>query len=101
MAEKGRALLASLPEGAIRDPDAFYNIAVNFVNAGLAEDGISYFTKAITLDPQYVDGYYQRALAYLKLGRTADCRADFEKVVALAADGPQAELARKALAQIK
>jgi tetratricopeptide (TPR) repeat protein len=101
MAEKGRALLASLPEGAIRDPDAFYNIGVNFVNAGLAEDGISYFTKAITLDPQYVDGYYQRALAYLKLGRTADCRADFEKVVALAPDGPQAELARKALAQIK
>jgi len=101
MAEKGRALLASLPEGAIRDPDAFYNIAVNFVNAGLAEDGILYFTKAIALDAGYVDGYYQRALAYLKVGRTAECRADFEKVVALSPDGSQAELARKALAQVK
>ncbi len=101
MADKGRALLAALPDGAIRDPDAFYNIGVNFVNAGQAEDGVLYFTKAVGLDPGYVDGYYQRALAFLKLGRTAECRADFEKVVALSPDGPQVELARKALAQIK
>ena len=48
-----------------------------------------------------MDGYYQRALAYLKLGRTAECRADFEKVVALSPDGPQAALARKALEQVR
>ncbi|HEX9187702.1 MAG TPA: tetratricopeptide repeat protein [Vicinamibacteria bacterium] len=101
MADKGRALLAALPEDAIREPDAFYNIAVNFVNAGLAEDGVLYFTKAIALDHAYVDGYYQRALAYLRLGRTAECRADFEKVVALAPEGPQAGLARKALEQVR
>jgi Tfp pilus assembly protein PilF len=59
-----------------------------------------YFTKAIGLDAAYVDGYTQRALAYLKLGRTAECRADFEKVLLLAPEGPQAGLARKALAQL-
>jgi hypothetical protein len=47
-----------------------------------------------------VDGYFQRALAYLKLGRTAECRADFERVLSLAPDGPQAPLARKALQQV-
>jgi len=46
----------------------YYNIGVNFVSAGLAEDGVLCFTKAVALDPRYVDGYYQRALAYLKLG---------------------------------
>jgi tetratricopeptide (TPR) repeat protein len=101
MTDKGRALLASLPEGAIRDPDVFYNIAVNFVGAGLTEDAVPYLTKAVALDPGYVDGYYQRALAYLKLGRAAESRADFEKVLALTPDGPQAELARKALEQIR
>jgi tetratricopeptide (TPR) repeat protein len=101
MTDKGRALLASLPEGAIRDPDVFYNIALNFAAAGLAEDAVQNLTKAIGLDPGYVDGYYQRALAYLKLGRAADSRADFEKVLALTPDGPQAELARKALEQIR
>ncbi len=100
MAEKGRQLLAGLSEGVIKDPDAYFNIGVNFVNAGLTEDAVSYFTKAISLDAAYVDGYFQRALAYLKLGRTAESRADFEKVLALAPDGPQAPLAQKALQQL-
>jgi tetratricopeptide (TPR) repeat protein len=100
MADKGRQLLAGLSEGVIKDPDAFFNIGVNFVNAGLAEAAVLYFTKAVSLDAAYVDGYYQRALAHLKLGRTAESRADFEKVLALAPDGPQAKLARKALDQI-
>ena len=100
MAEKGRELLAGLAEGVIEDPDAFFNIGVNFVNAGLTEDAVPYFTKATLLDAAYVDGYYQRALAYLKLGRTAECRADFERVLALAPEGPQAALARKALKQL-
>ncbi len=100
MTDEGRALLAALPDGAIRDPDVLYNIAVNFVGAGLTEDAVQYLTKAVALDPGYVDGYYQRALANLKLGRTAECRADFDKVLALTPDGPQAELARKALEQI-
>jgi tetratricopeptide (TPR) repeat protein len=101
MADEGRALLAGLPEGGIRDPDVFYNIGVNFVNAGLAEDGVAQFTKAIALDPGYADGYYQRALAYLKLGRAADSRADFEKVLTLSPEGPQKDLARKALEQLR
>jgi tetratricopeptide (TPR) repeat protein len=101
MVDEGRALLAGLPDGAIRDPDVYYNIGVNFVNAGLAEDGVAQFTKAIALDPRYADGFYQRALAFLKLGRTAESRADFEKFVALTPEGAQADLARKALEQIR
>jgi Flp pilus assembly protein TadD len=100
MAEKGRQLLAGLSEGVIEDPDAFFNIGVNFLNAGLTEDAVQYFTKAIGLDAAYVDGYTQRALAYLKLGRTAESRADFERVLSLAPDSPQAPLARKALEQL-
>jgi tetratricopeptide (TPR) repeat protein len=101
MVDEGRALLAGLPEGAVRDPDVCYNIGVNFVNAGLAEDGVAWFTKAIALDPRYVDGYYQRALAHLKLGRAAESRADFEQVLALSPEGPQADLARAALERIR
>lgn len=100
MAEKGQKLLAGLSEGVIKDPDVYFNIGVNFVNAGLTEDAVQYFTKATSLDAAYVDGYFQRALAYLKLGRTAESRADFERVLTLAPDGPQAPLARKALQQL-
>ena len=101
MAEKGRQLLAGLSEGVIKDPDVYFNIGVNFVNAGLTEDAVQYFTKATSLDAAYVDGYFQRALAYLKLGRTSESRADFERVLSLAPEGPQAPLARKALQQLQ
>jgi len=100
MLEEGRVLLAALPPDAIREPDVLFNIAVAFVSAGATEDAVQYFTRAIARDPDDVDGYFQRGLATLKLGRTAEARADFQKVLDLAPSGPQAELARKALQQL-
>jgi tetratricopeptide (TPR) repeat protein len=99
--DEGRALLAALPPDAIRDPDALFNIGVAFLGAGATEDAVSYFGRAIARDPGYVDGYFQRGLAQLKLGRTAAARADFEKVVDLAPAGEQADLAKKALQQLQ
>jgi tetratricopeptide (TPR) repeat protein len=98
--EKGRALIAALPEDAIHEPDVLFNIGVAFLNAGATEDAVRYFGKAIARDPRYVDGYFQRGLAQLKLGRTAEARADFGKVVELAPAGPQSDLAKKALEQL-
>jgi tetratricopeptide (TPR) repeat protein len=99
--DRGRELLAGADETLVKDPDVFFNIGVNFLNAGQTEDAIKYFTKAVVLDPKYVDGYSRRALGYLQLGKTAESRADFQKVLELAPEGPQADLARKALLQIK
>lgn len=100
LVDEGRALLAGLGEEALKEPDAAFNIGVNFLNAGATEDAERYFGKAIALDPKYVDGYFQRGLARLKLGRTDEARSDFGKVVELAPSGEQAALARKALQQI-
>lgn len=100
MIERGRALLAGLEDSGVTSPDVFFNIGVNFLNGGLTEEAIVFFTKAVKLDPAYVDGYYRRALAYLQLGKTAECRGDFERVLELAPEGAQAEMARKALKQI-
>jgi len=52
------------------------------------------------VDPAYVDGYFQRGLAYLGLQKTAEAKADFKKVIELAPTGAQAETAKKALEQI-
>jgi tetratricopeptide (TPR) repeat protein len=100
LVEEGRALLAGLGEAALKEPDAAFNIGVNFLNAGATGDAEQYFGKAIALDPSYVDGYFQRGLARLKLGRMEEARGDFRKVVELAPSGAQAELARKALQQL-
>ncbi len=101
MMDKARQLLAGLDETAIKSPDVFYNMGVNFLNAGATDDAVAYFGKAIALDPAYVDGYYRRALGYLGLGKTAEARADFQKVLELSKEGPMAEMARKALESLK
>lgn len=108
MLEKGMQLLAGIDESAIKNPEIFYNIAVILRNHPDAPGestnttrAIEYLGKAVALDPRYVDGYMQRGLAYVGLQKMAEARADFQKVIELAPGTPQAELAQKALAQLK
>ena len=101
MLERGLELLKGIDEASIKSPDLFFNIAVNFLNANQPEQAIAYFTKAIAVDPAYADGYFRRALAYLQTGRVAEAKADLQKLLALAPDGPQADAARKTLEQLK
>jgi Flp pilus assembly protein TadD len=98
--DEARELLANLDESVIDSPDIFFNMGVNFLNAGDLAAAIDYFGKAIRVDPSYVDAYYRRAVGYVGQGRNAEARADFEKVLELQAEGPMAEMSRKALEQI-
>jgi tetratricopeptide (TPR) repeat protein len=99
--DRGRELLAGLDASSLKDPDVLFNIGVNFLNARQTEDAIRYFTRTVELDPKYVDGYFRRALGYLQVGKTAESRADFQKVLELAPTGEQADMARKALEQTR
>jgi len=99
--DKGLELLKGIDDSSIKEPEVFYNVAALLLNAQKPEEAIRYLTKAVTVDPAYVDGYFQRGLAYLGLQKTAEAKADFQKVVELAPAGPQAETAKKALQQLK
>jgi len=101
MIDKGWALLAGLDESQIQSPDVFFNLGVNFFNAGEIKDAITYFGKTIAKDPAYVDAYYRRALAYLGQGQMAEAKADFQRVVELQPDGEMAGMSKKALEQLK
>jgi tetratricopeptide (TPR) repeat protein len=101
MLDRGLELLKGIDESTVKDPDLFFNIGVNFVNAGKPDEAVAYFTKAVTLDPAYADGYFRRGLTYLGQGKMAEAKADLNKFLELQPDGPQADMAKKALAQIK
>jgi tetratricopeptide (TPR) repeat protein len=101
MLDKGRSLLAGLDESQIQNADVFFNMGINFFNAGAIDDAVGYFGKAIAKDPAHVDAYYRRALAELGLGRMAEARADFQKVVELQPDGEMGAMAKKGLEQLK
>lgn len=101
MLDKGMEMLKGVDDSAIKDPEVFYNVAALLLNAQKPDEAIAYLGKSVAVDPSYVDGYFQRGLAYLGQGKMAEAKTDFNKVIELAPTGPQADTARKALQQIK
>src|SRR5713226_8101352 len=91
--DRGRELLKSVDDSAIKDPNVYFNIAALLLNQQKPEEAIGYLGRAIALDPGYVDGYFQRGLSYIGLGKLAEARADLQKVIELAPGTPQAETA--------
>jgi tetratricopeptide (TPR) repeat protein len=101
MVDKAKSLLAGLDEAQIQSPDVFFNMGINFFNAGEVKDAIAYFDKTVAKDPAYVDAYYRRALAYLGQGQMAEAKADFQKVVELEPAGEMGAASKKALEQLQ
>ena len=99
--EEGKALLEKLPDSAVSDPNVYVNVGILFLNKESPADATAYFDKAIALDANSAATYYYRALAYVQLKQTAEARADLEKVLSLAPDGPEANDARQLLAGLK
>jgi tetratricopeptide (TPR) repeat protein len=99
--ERGLARLATVDPAAITEPSVYFDIAALLLNQSRPEEAIPYLTRAIALDPAYLDGYFRRGLAYLQLGRTAEAARDLRKVVELAPQSPQAETARKGLQHLR
>ena len=102
MLDKGMALLAKLDEGQIKDPNVYFNVGVLLLNQQKQNEAIQYFTKSVSIDSTYADGYFQRGLAYLGQQKMTESKADFQKVLSLVPAGsPQAETAKKVLDSLK
>jgi tetratricopeptide (TPR) repeat protein len=98
--DAGKALLEKLPPDTIKDPTIYINVGILFLNKKSPADAVTYFTKAVTMDPKTGDTYYYRGLAYAQLKKTAEARADFEQVLALAPSSPEAKDAKTMLAAL-
>jgi tetratricopeptide (TPR) repeat protein len=100
--QKGLELLQRVPDGAVDNPDIFFNIAVTFFNKQKIDEAITYYTKAVTLSPTYADGFFFRGNAYLNQGKTAEAKADYKRFLEVApADDSRVETVKKVLDQLK
>jgi Tfp pilus assembly protein PilF len=90
-----------LDEKSLKGPDLFYNIGILLFKKRKIDMAIDYFNQCITLDPNYVDGYYQLALAYLNKANMQEAKKNLEKVIELAPDSEKAAIAKKTLETIK
>jgi Tfp pilus assembly protein PilF len=101
MNDRAIEILAKVDDGSIKDPNIYFNVGVMFLNQQKQDEAVKYFTKAVAVDPTFVDGYFQRGLVYIGQQKNAEAKADFQKVVELQPSGQQTEIAKKALDQIK
>lgn len=95
--DEAKALLDKLPATAVSDPTVYVNLGILFLNKKNPADAATYFTKAIDLDAKRGEGYYYRGLANVQLKKNAEARADFEKVLAIAPDSPEARDSKQML----
>jgi tetratricopeptide (TPR) repeat protein len=98
---EGKALLEKLPEWAVSDPTVYLNVGILFLNKDSAKDAVTYFDKAIALDTNKAESYYYRGLAHVQTKNVDAAKADFQKVLELAPNGPEANDAKQMLAGLK
>lgn len=98
--DAGKALLEKLPPASITDPVAYINVGILFLNKKNPADAATYFGKAIELNPKGGEAYYYRGLAFTQLKKNAEARGDFEQVIALAPDSPEAKDSKAMLAAL-
>jgi tetratricopeptide (TPR) repeat protein len=74
--------IATYNQLLVLDPgykEALYNIAyINLVHTGDYKTATEYFTRAITIDPEYIDAYFNRGYSFELLGDYARARQDYE-----------------------
>lgn len=92
--DQAKGLLDKMPPGTITDPTVYTNVGILFLNKKNPTDAITYFSKAVDLDPKREDSYYYRGLAHAQLKHTAEARADFQQVITLAPDSSDAKDAK-------
>jgi len=87
----------------------YYNIGAVLTNAGKADEAIAAFDKCIAADPNKADAYYQKGVNLIaketldkdnKAVAPAGTAEAFQKYLALAPNGPYADVAKQMLASI-
>ena len=95
--EEAKQYVARLPQGASLDPNTLVNMGINLYNENKLPEALEKFEQVVALRPEWADGYYFRGLAELGLGKMAEAKVDFEKVLALDPNNANAGMAREFL----
>jgi predicted Zn-dependent protease len=93
-------ILESLDMTKVKDPRAFTNLAINYINDGKHAEAIDLLTKLIAQFPNDKALLYYRGRAYIVATKLPEAKADLEAFVAAAPTAPQAADAKKLLEQL-
>lgn len=78
-----------------------FNVAEIYFNQGNTAKALEYYQTAATRKPDWPEPHLKMGYAHLNAGNMEQAIASFEKVVAVAPDSPQAQMAQAALSSLK
>jgi thioredoxin-like negative regulator of GroEL len=98
--DKAKEVIEKVPDGAL-DMNTLLNAGIALMNKKQPGAAVTYFSKAVTLDPKSHLGYYYRGLAHIQQQKPKEAKPDLLKVVELAPDSDEAKEAKEYLKSIK
>lgn len=98
--DRAEEVMNKLPAGSL-NMDTLLNTGIAMMNKKQPTAAVSYFAKAIEMDPKSHLGYYYRGLALIQAGKTKQAKPDLQKVVELAPTSQEATEAKEYLKSIK
>lgn len=80
---------------------AYYNMGATLINRNKPKDAITFFKKAVELDPLYANAFYQLGLTLIGENENAEAINNLEKYLALVPTGQDAETAKLLIGELK
>ena len=94
------AFEAALRDSTFPNPEKIlYNLGTTQLEGRLLPEAVESFRRAVAANSHYAKGYYGLGLALSESGRNEEARANFEKVISLDPQSPEAAQARERLAR--
>ena len=93
--KEAEAYMAKLPEGTKVDPNSMLNLGIKLYNEKNLDGALAKFDQVVKDNPNLATAYYYRGLTYLGLNKSAEAKADFQKLLELDPNNPNAEEARE------
>lgn len=84
-----------------KDPIVPFNVAEIYFERGDAAKAVEYYTIATEYKPDWADAHLKLGYAYLNTGNMEGAKASFQKVVEVAPDTPEAQMAQAALSSLQ
>lgn len=89
------AYIARLPAGAKVDPNSLLNVGIKLYNEKNYNGALEKFDKVVKENPELASAYYYRGLTYLGLNKSAEAKADFQKLLEIEPNHPNAAEVRE------
>jgi tetratricopeptide (TPR) repeat protein len=92
---EAEAYMAKLPAGTKIDPNSLLNLGIKLYNEKDLTGALDKFDRVVKDNPDLATAYYYRGLTYLGMNKSAEAKADFQKLLDLDPNNPNAEEARE------